>query len=380
MVKIHKPLKLKSYYLCAMHYLGQLQLVNYKNHDFLTLDFSPKVNAIVGKNGVGKTNILDAVHYLSMCKSYLNPLDKQNIRHNQGFFSIQGQWVQDQRSDQVLCSVKAGAKKVVKRNKVAYEKLSDHIGLYPVVFISPYDGDLIAEGNEIRRKWLDGIISQIDRDYLEDLILFHRILDQRNALLKNITSGKSQREELSIWNPSFSEVGERIHQRRAAFIEEFIPLFRANFSQIGQSDELPDIHYRSDFQQGNFIALLANHERRDILFQYSTIGPQKDELALTLNTHPVKKFGSQGQQKSFILALRLAQYHYLHVHTGKKPVLLLDDIFDKLDHSRVQKLLDLVSKDVFGQVIITDTEKDRVKSLLSTQEDLRIFELPLIES
>lgn len=361
-----------------MHYLEQLQLVNYKNHDFLNLEFSPKVNAIVGRNGVGKTNVLDAVHYLSMCKSYLNPLDKQNIRLNQPFFSIQGLWISHERQDLVVCSVKAGTKKMVKRNKVVYEKLSDHIGLFPVVFISPYDGDLIAEGNEFRRKWLDGIIAQIDRKYLEDLLHFQRILDQRNALLKNISNGNSQRDELAIWNPSFEEIGERIYQRRLAFIEEFIPLFRANFEQIGNEEEVPDIQYRSDFQKGGFTQLLVQNERRDLIFQYSTVGPQKDEIVFTLNDQPVKKFGSQGQQKSFVLALRLAQYHYLHLHAGKKPVLLLDDIFDKLDSIRVQRLMDLVSKDVFGQVIITDTESDRVKAILSPfLDDFRIFELPL---
>jgi DNA replication and repair protein RecF len=350
-----------------MHYLEQLQLVNYKNHDFLTLEFSAKVNAIVGRNGVGKTNVLDAVHYLSMCKSYLNPLDKQNIRLSQPYFSIQGLWKTEEQQDLIVCSVKSGSKKVVKRNKVVYEKLSDHIGLFPVVFISPYDGDLIAEGNEFRRKWLDGIIAQIDRKYLE----------QRNALLKRISSGISHRDELAIWNPSFEEIGERIFQRRAAFIEEFIPLFRANFQQIGNEEEEPGILYRSDFHVGEFTQLLSQNERRDLMFQYSTIGPQKDEINFTLNQQPVKKFGSQGQQKSFILALRLAQYHYLHFHAGKKPVLLLDDIFDKLDSTRVQRLLDLVSKEVFGQVIITDTEKDRVKSLLGGHlNDFRIFELP----
>ncbi|MBM3165555.1 MAG: DNA replication and repair protein RecF [Bacteroidetes bacterium] len=364
-----------------MHYLGELQLINYKNHDFLTIAFSAKVNAIVGRNGVGKTNVLDAVHYLSMCKSYLNPLDKQNIRLNQPFFSIQGLWVTENQQDLVVCSVKAGTKKIVKRNKVVYEKLSDHIGLFPVVFISPYDGDLIAEGNEFRRKWLDGIIAQIDRKYLDDLVLFQRILEQRNSLLKNIASGSSRRDELSLWNPSFEEVGERIFHRRSTFIEEFIPLFRSNFQQIGNEEELPDIHYLSDFHKGAFSQTLHQNERRDLLFQYSTVGPQKDEINFTLNGNPIKKFGSQGQQKSYILALRLAQYHYLHEHAGKKPVLLLDDIFDKLDNTRVQRLLDLVNKDVFGQVIITDTESERIKALLAPcHEDFRIFELPAIEA
>jgi len=364
-----------------MHYLANLHLINFKNHDFLNLEFRPKVNAIVGQNGAGKTNILDAVHYLSMCKSYLNPLDRQNIRLNQGFFSIQGQWVHENEGHTVVCSFKPGTKKVIKRNKVVYERMADHIGLFPVVFISPYDGDLIAEGSEFRRKWLDGILSQIDRKYLEDLIQFQRILEHRNALLKQVGQGAAQREDLQIWNPSFAELGARIHARRANFIAEFSPVFLQNYQEIGPDEEQPSLRYRSDFQKGEFDTLLSQNEKRDIYAQHSTVGVQKDELIFSLNENPVKKFGSQGQQKSFILALRLAQYHYLHKYSGKKPVLLLDDIFDKLDRSRVQSIMDLVSKDAFGQVIITDTDRERVETLLAPcVDDFRIFELPLQES
>jgi len=360
-----------------MHYLANLYLINFKNHDFLSLEFSPKVNALVGQNGAGKTNVLDAVHYLSMSKSYLNPLDRQNIRLNQGFFSIQGKWVHESEDHTVVCSFKPGTKKIMKRNKVVYDKMSEHIGLFPVVFISPYDGDLIAEGSEFRRKWLDGILSQIDRKYLEDIIQFQRVLEQRNALLKQIAHGAAKREDLLIWNPSFTELGARIHERRTSFVEEFSPIFLENYQEIGAEEEEPTIRYRSDFQKGAFDTLLLQNEQRDLYVQHSTVGVQKDELLFTLNENPVKKFGSQGQQKSFILALRLAQYHYLHKYSGKKPVLLLDDIFDKLDRSRVQKIIDLVSKDTFGQVIITDTDQARVQALLAPcVDDFRIFKLP----
>jgi DNA replication and repair protein RecF len=360
-----------------MLYLSRLHLLNFKNHEVLALDFSSNVNAIVGKNGIGKTNILDAIYYLSMCKSYLNSMDRQNIRFDQPFFSIQGQWQLDGNESNVVCSVKSGAKKIIKKNKVAYEKLSDHIGLFPVVFISPYDGDLIAEGSETRRKWMDGIISQIDKSYLEDLIAYQRILEQRNSLLKQLAHGGSA-EQLEVWDHSMNQYGQRIYERRSKFILEFIPIFEANYREIGTENEAVEIKYKSDFQRGPFEVLLTQNQRRDLIFQYTTVGVHKDDLLFQLNSNPVKKYGSQGQQKSFILALRLAQYHYLHTHSGKKPVLLLDDIFDKLDHSRVQKIIELVSNDVFGQVIITDTERSRLEELLLEKvSDFRIFELPV---
>ena len=225
---------------------------------------------------------------------------------------------------------------------------------------------------------MDGIISQIDKGYLEDLIAYQRVLEQRNALLKQLASGNGTTDNLEVWNHSLAQYGMRIHAWRQTFIEEFTPIFDRNYREIGTENESIEIHYKSDFQKGDFIALLEQNERRDLIFQYTTVGAHKDDLLFNLNANPVKKYGSQGQQKSFILALRLAQYHYLHSHSGKKPVLLLDDIFDKLDHSRVQKIIDLVSNEVFGQVIITDTEITRLQELLVNRvADFRIFELPL---
>jgi len=224
---------------------------------------------------------------------------------------------------------------------------------------------------------MDGIISQIDKSYLEDLIAYQRILDQRNSLLKQLAHGGST-DQLEVWDHSLNQYGQRIYERRTNFILEFIPIFEANYREIGTEIEAIEIQYKSDFQRGPFDVLLKENQRRDLIFQYTTVGVHKDDLLFNLNGNAVKKYGSQGQQKSFILALRLAQYHYLHAHSGKKPVLLLDDIFDKLDHSRVQKIIDLVSNDVFGQVIITDTEKSRLETLLVDRvSDFRIFELPL---
>ena len=360
-----------------MLYLSRLHLINFKNHELLDVSLSSKVNAIVGKNGMGKTNVLDAIHYLSMCKSYLNTMDRQNIKFEQAFFSIQGTWHLEDMESIVLCSVKNGGKKIVKKNKVLYEKLSDHIGLFPVVFISPYDGDLIAEGSETRRRWVDGILSQIDKTYLESLIAYQRILEQRNALLKQIGSGNAKSDGLEIWNEPLIHYGQKIFECRQQFIGEFGVVFDANYREIGTETEAIDIAYKSDYQQGDFAEILKQNERKDTLFQYTTVGVHKDDFIFTLNGNPIKKYGSQGQQKSFILALRLAQFHYIYKHCGKKPVLLLDDIFDKLDQDRVQKIIDLVNNDAFGQVIITDTDKSRLERLLENRvKEFRIFELP----
>jgi len=359
-----------------MQYLSKLNLLNFKNHENLELEFCPKINALVGKNGVGKTNVLDAVYYLSMCKSYINGVDKHNIRFDSGFFSIQGKFKHEKDSSTVLCSVKAGAKKVFKRNKVEYEKLADHIGLYPVVFISPYDGDLIAEGSEMRRKWMDGIISQIDKKYLENLMNYNRVVEQRNALLKQIHLGNQNTSELEIWDAPMEQLGEKIYERRLVFVDSFIPIFEKYYQTIGAETETVQMVYRSDFGKGAFTSLLQSNLRKDLAYQYSTVGIHKDDLLFSLNGNPVKKYGSQGQQKSYVIALRLAQYEYIAEICNQKPVLLLDDIFDKLDSTRILKLIDLVSSDFFGQVIITDTESERLELIFKERNaEFRIFDI-----
>lgn len=348
-------------------FLKELSLINFKNYDLADFSFIEGVNCFVGKNGVGKTNVLDAIHYLSMCKSYLNPVDKQNIRFGEKFFVVQGKWESnDGDTVDIYCGVKAGEKKVVKKNKSSYEKLADHIGLFPSVVISPYDRDLISEGSEVRRKWIDGIISQFDRAYLNNLILYSKVLEQRNMLLKQFyENGFFDRENMEVWDAQLENYGTQIYEKRSAFIEEFIPVFQYFYSYIGGENEVVKMEYRSQLHESSFSDLLEANRRRDANSSYTNGGVHKDDFIFTINGNPIKKFGSQGQQKSFAIALRLAQFDWLKKKLNKKPILLLDDIFDKLDNSRVAKLMQLVSENVFGQVLVTDTDEVRVEQIFN---------------
>ena len=349
-----------------MH-LEELSLHQFKNHHHSEISFSPGVNAFIGENGSGKTNILDAIHYLSMCKSYLNTIDKQNIAFNERFFSIAGVWNYNKKNYSVQCTYKLGAKKTVKLNKKEYEKLSDHIGKFPVVFISPYDGDLINEGSELRRKWIDGIISQVDPSYLRSLQQYQKVLNQRNALLKNMHEHRLfDLESIEVWDIQMVKFGNQIHKTRTTFLESFIPIFKRFYNDIGSETEAVKIEYRSQLSQSTFGDLIKEYHKKDSITQYSNVGIHKDDLLFTIKGHPIKKFGSQGQQKSFIISLRLAQFEWLKTMKETNPILLLDDIFDKLDHERVQKLVALVTNEFFGQVIISDTDKDRMVKLLNT--------------
>ena len=351
------------HYFCYM-YLKSLQLINFKNYEEAEIEFSPGINCFSGQNGSGKTNILDALHYLSMCKSYLNAIDRQNIRFDQQFFVVQGNWVKNDQEINIHCAVKNGSKKVFKRNKNEYDKLADHIGQFPTVMISPYDRDLIIEGSEFRRKWMDGIISQFNRKYLDDLQRYHKILDQRNALLKNMYEhGLFDRESIEVWNDQMVKVGNAIHEARKLFLEEFIPVFQANYNFIGLEVEEVHLEYRSQLNTASFEDLLIQYQQKDAFTHHSNAGIHKDDLVFTIKGHPVKKFGSQGQQKSFLIALKLAQYEWLKRNLGVNPVLMLDDIFDKLDNQRVQKLMDLVSQQHFGQVLVTDTDPTRIRAV-----------------
>lgn len=348
-----------------MH-LDKLQLINFKNYEAAEIQLSSGINCFVGNNGVGKTNILDAVHYLSICKSYMNVIDRQNIRFDQPFFAIQGKWHKDGTDVQIHCAVKVGSKKVFRKNKKEYEKLADHIGQFPAVMISPYDRDLISEGSELRRKWMDGIIAQFDRNYLDSIQKYGRVLDQRNALLKNMAEHRLfDRESIEVWNVQMVALGHDIFEKRQAFLDEFIPVFQKHYDAIGLDSEAVELEYKSQLHEHSFEKLLDLHERKDAHSRYSTAGIHRDDLVFKIKGHPIKKFGSQGQQKSFIIALRLAQYEWLKSHLKTMPVLLLDDIFDKLDHSRVERLMQLVSDQFFGQVLVTDTDLERVEKIFA---------------
>ena len=357
-----------------MH-LKSLNLINFKNYEEAEIELSEGINCFVGNNGAGKTNILDAVHYLSICKSYMNVVDRQNIRFEQPFFVIQGDWVKDGAEVNIHCAVKIGAKKTFKRNKKEYEKLAEHIGQFPAVMISPYDRDLISEGSELRRKWMDGIIAQFDRGYLENIQRYSKILAQRNALLKNMADHQLfDQESIDVWNEQMVSIGNKIYARRLEFIEEFKPVFQKHYNSIGLVEEEVTVDYRSQLHEHTFGDLLSMYQRKDAVTRFSNAGIHKDDLLFQIKGNPVKKFGSQGQQKSFLIALRLAQYEWLKQHLNTLPVLLLDDIFDKLDHDRVERLIKLVDDHFFGQVLVTDTDIDRVERIFNNNNlESKIF-------
>ena len=347
-------------------FLKSISLINFKNYDQIEFSLDQGINCFIGRNGVGKTNVLDAVHYLSMCKSYLNSVDKQNIRFGQKFFVVQGVWDVDGEEVEIYCGVKAGEKKIVKKNKATYEKLADHIGLFPSVIISPYDRDLISEGGDVRRKWIDGIISQFDRAYLHLLVRYNKVLDQRNALLKHFFDNRIfETESIDVWNTQLVLCGTAIYEKRVQFLEEFIPTFQYFYKFIGDQTECVELEYKSHLNEFSFSDLIKINERKDAACAFTNGGVHRDDFIFTINGHPVKKFGSQGQQKSYVIALRLAQFDWLTKHLNKKPVLLLDDVFDKLDNVRVAKLMSLVSDNVFGQVFVTDTDKERVEKIFN---------------
>ncbi len=350
-----------------MH-LKHLRLTNFKNYEEAVLQFSDKINCFVGANGVGKTNLLDAIYYLSFCKSYFNPVDTQNIKHEEDFFAIHGTYNRNGNdSSKVSCIQKRNHRKQFMLNGKEYERFADHIGLFPLVMISPYDRDLINEGSDVRRKYIDSVISQFDKIYLDNLINYNRALFQRNSLLK----GFAEREYydlslIEIWNEQLIKFGMDIYRKRKDFIQDFIPVFKQYFSIISNNREMVDITYESQLHDKTLDKLLKESFEKDKVLRYTTTGIHKDDLSLGINSYPLKRFGSQGQQKSFIIAIKLAQFDYTKNIKGFKPILLFDDIFDKLDETRVTQLIQLVSQDSFGQVVITDTQYDRIEKLTNS--------------
>ena len=359
-------------------YLQKLKLANFKNCPVAEVGFSPKVNCFIGNNGAGKTNILDAIHYLSFCKSYFNTIDYQNILHEAPFFAIHGTYQKNNNhGDDISCIQKRNHKKQFKLNDKEYGRLADHIGLYPLVMISPYDRDLINEGSEVRRRYLDSVISQFDRIYLDDLIAYNKALLQRNVLLKKfVENNYFDTPSLEVWDVQLIRYGERIYSTRKGFLLDFLPLFQKYFDFITEGKETVSISYRSQLNDLSLSELLVNSLEKDRFAKYTTSGIHKDDLIFNINGFPVKKFGSQGQQKSFVVAIKLAQFEYTRDKKGFKPVILLDDIFDKLDENRVKQIIELMGRDNFGQAFITDTQKQRVESIFKQVNiDHKIFEV-----
>lgn len=357
-------------------YLQKLILNNFKNCKEAALQFSEKINCFIGDNGAGKTNILDGIFYLSFCKSYFNNIDLQNILHGRDFFAIHGTYSRNgDQLDKVSCLQKANHKKSFRINSKEYERLADHIGLFPLVMISPYDRDLINEGSDLRRKYIDGVISQFDRIYLDNLISYNKALSQRNALLKKFAETRSfSQASLEIWDKQLNDYGVLIHTKREEFIEALIPIFQQYFEDISGGREQVGIEYDSQLHERSLDELLAVSVDKDRKVKYTTSGVHKDDLAFTIGGFPLKKFGSQGQQKSFVIALKLAQFEFTKTLKGFKPILLFDDIFDKLDDHRVAHIISLVSHNNFGQVFITDTQKNRIEKLFAESDiDHKIF-------
>ena len=348
-------------------YLKTIQLINFKNYSTQTFEFSEGMNCIVGLNGVGKTNLLDAIHYLSMTKSYFNSVDMLSIRHDEDFFAIHGNFVVEEAEgmNKVSCIQQKEKRKVFKINQKEYDRLAEHIGNYPSVMISPYDTDYINGNADVRRKYFDSTISQFDKLYLENLIRYNKILLHRNALLKHFAERNCYNEqEISIWDDRLSEFGVKIFESRKQFLADFLPVFNRLFVVITSSEQIA-IEYKSQLFEDDFSSLLKKNKQRDFLSQHSTAGIHKDDFLFTMNGFSVKKFCSQGQQKSFLVVLKLAQYEYIKQIKDKKPLLLLDDVFDKLDQNRIQQLIGLVASDNFGQVFITDTHKERTQELFN---------------
>ena len=346
-------------------FLQKLNLINFKNYSEAELIFSDKINCFVGNNGAGKTNILDAVYYLSFCKSYFNPIDSQCILHKADFFAIHGRYSNTESTDnRYSCIQKRNSKKVFKENKKDYNRLADHIGKIPLVMISPYDRDLINDGSEIRRKYIDSVISQFDRLYLSDLISYNKALLQRNTLLKQFAEKHYfDAASLNIWNEKLAELGTSLFLKRNKFLSEFNPLFNDYYQFLSGGRETVEIEYSSQMHDTTLVDLLKNSIDKDKMIRYTSCGIHKDDLVFTINGYPIKKYGSQGQQKSFVIAIKLAQFEYTRRIKKFKPILLFDDIFDKLDDSRVESIINLVSENNFGQIFITDTQKQRIEKI-----------------
>ena len=358
-------------------YLKNLSLTNFKNYDQTELELSSKINCFVGNNGVGKTNILDAIHYLSLTKSFFNNIDSISIRHGEDFFIINGTFVRNDEEDQIYCAFQKQKPKVLKKNGKEYQKLSGHVGKYPVVMISPADSSLVSEGSEERRKFLNKIISQYDGEYLDSVLKYNKALQQRNRLLKDFRStGSFDNDTLSIWDSQLVKYGTYVFKERETLVSELIPVFQERYSMISSEKERVRLSYRSHLSEGDFAEALIGSVTKDRFLEYTTVGIHKDDLLFEMNGHSVKLLGSQGQQKSFLVALKLAKFDYIKGQSGCSPILLLDDIFDKFDAERVEQIIRLVGNRQFGQIFITDTHQSRLHEILSSHKtDYKLFRI-----
>ena len=358
-------------------FIKNLKLFNFKNHSEKSFDFSPEINCFVGNNGAGKTNILDALHYLSMAKSFLGNLDAQNILHESDFFAIEAEIQGEEKNDIIKVQLPKEGKKIIKKNDKTYERIADHIGFLPSVMISPYDANLISDGSESRRKFLDAMISQTDSDYLFALIQYQKTLQQRIALLKYFAKNRTfDLDSLEIYNEPLTKFGTQIFEKRQRFVASILPTIQHFYEIISKGNEKVTVIYESNLNEQNFEEILSENLEKDRVLTYTSRGIHKDDLRFEMNGNLIKKFGSQGQQKSFLIALKLAQIKRIKDITNKNPILLLDDIFDKLDDNRVSQLIELVNQQNFGQIFITDTHRERTESVVKRiNEESKIFQI-----
>jgi DNA replication and repair protein RecF len=358
-------------------YLETLRLINFKNYQNIEFNFNEEINCLVGENGVGKTNVLDAIYYLSLAKSFSNISDNQLILHNESFFSILGSFYKDDRSHKVKCSAKLNSKKSISINDNIYDKIKDHIGVFPTVLISPNDTDIIRGVSENRRKFIDGVISQLDKIYLDNLLKYNHILKQRNALLKSTESiGQLDLDLIESFDQTIIHTGKEIHFTRKKFISRLVPHLKRFYTDISDQKENIDIIYQSDLEGNDFKSLLKRSLNRDVLLRRTSAGIHRDDYRLEIDGYPMKKFSSQGQQKSLIVSLKIAQFEIMREKSGFKPILLMDDVFDKLDDRRIEKIMNLVAGHTFGQIFVTDARPERTLSIFeSINSDKCIFHI-----
>ncbi len=359
-----------------MH-LQRLHLTNFKNYEECELEFSPGINCFVGNNGVGKTNVLDAIHYLSLTKSFFNQTEALSIQHDKDYFIINGVFSDNTLEDSIVCSFIRQKQKTLKRNGKEYERLSEHIGRYPAVMVSPADSSLITGGSEERRKFLNKIISQYNAEYLDALLNYNRALQSRNKLLRSYSSMQRYDEEMiSSYDLQLERYSDIIYRERRILVDKLIPVFQGYYDTISMNRERVELVYQSQLNNSTLGELLSENRERDRYLQYTSTGIHRDDLIFKMGGYPVRQLGSQGQQKSYLLALKLAKFVYISEMTGLTPMLLLDDLFDKFDADRVEQLIRLVGNHRFGQIFITDTHQSRLKMILEgSTNDFKLFRI-----
>ncbi|MEX0982334.1 MAG: DNA replication/repair protein RecF [Bacteroidales bacterium] len=358
-----------------MH-LSALSVIHFKNYEQADIELSPRINCFVGENGVGKTNLLDAIHYLALCKSNLNPVDTQNIRHDADFSVIQGVFHRMDKEEAIYCAIRRNKKKQFRRNKKDYRRLAEHIGLIPLVMISPADYILIQGGSEERRRLMNGVIGQYDRAYLENVISYNRILTQRNRLLKENNHNANFRDVIEVFDSQLIQYGIPVFEARKEFTDKLNPIFQQYYKHVSGNKEVVTLNYQSQLLEEEFEKALKSSRQKDQIVQYTTMGIHKDDINMELGGHPLKKIGSQGQQKTYLVALKLAEFEFMKETMGNTPILLLDDVFDKFDAFRVKQIIKLVADNHFGQIFITDTNETRMETILKEiPAEHRVFQI-----